>query len=80
MKSGTNFTDRNRIKEWHAEGASAEVISRNLKIKVEVVQGMMDSLDGKGKSKPKAKPKAKPAPAPDSTSVGDEIPPNSIEV
>jgi hypothetical protein len=78
MKSGTNFADRNRIREWHEAGADAQAISRNLKIKVEVVQGTIDSLKSTKKRKPR-----KPDPDPivsAGESVGDDIPPNSIEV
>jgi len=79
MKSGTNTSDRNRIREWHAEGATPEVIARNLKINVEVVEGCIAGLEAKKKPKAKAKPKAK-VPAPSESDLGDDIPPGSIEV
>lgn len=43
-KSGANFSDRNAIKEWAENGASAEEISDHLKIEAATVARFMESF------------------------------------
>ena len=44
LKVGPNYEDRNRIKEWAATGANAQVIGQKLQIEVKGVQIFLDSL------------------------------------
>ena len=44
MKISTNFEDKNRIREWAAEGLDADAISERVRVKPEAVQAYLDSL------------------------------------
>ena len=45
MKISTNFEDKNRIREWAAEGLDAEAISQRVRVKPEAVQAYLDWLE-----------------------------------
>ncbi len=45
MKIGPNFEDKNRIREWAAEGLDAEAISVRVQVKADAVQIYLDSLN-----------------------------------
>ena len=45
MKISTNFEDKNRIREWAAEGLDADAISKRVMVKPEAVQAYLDWLE-----------------------------------